>query len=253
MHGLGVPSALVPANVQVLTADDMRRSANVSSARSRRPLASVHLNEAQTNPFQPDVQFRGFVGSPLLGLPQGLAVYQDGVRANEPFGDTMNWDLIPMNAIASMNFMPGSNPLFGLNALGGALRSQTKTGFSHPAHDVAFSVGSFGRRLARGRGRRAQRRLELLRGRRACWPKTAGATSRRRACGSCSATCEWRGSTSTLGDASRPPATDLIGNGPAPVQLLDEDRAAIFTHPDETDDDIAQLTPRGSRTFVAAA
>ena len=61
----------------------------------KRSLGSVFVNEAQSNPLQPDVQYRGFVGSPLLGLPQGLAVYQDGVRINEPFGDTVSWALIP--------------------------------------------------------------------------------------------------------------------------------------------------------------
>ena len=145
--GLGVPRALVPAAIQVLTVDDMQRSPNVSfGALAATRMASVNLNETQVNPFQPDVQFRGFVASPLLGLPQGLAVYQDGVRANEPFGDTMNWDLIPMNAIASVTFMPGSSPLFGLNALGGALSLQTKTGFSHPGVAVSSSIGAFGRR-----------------------------------------------------------------------------------------------------------
>ena len=74
-----------------------------------------------------------------------VAIYQDGVRLNEPFGDTVNWDLLPANAIASVNLMPGSNPLFGLNALGGAVSVQTKTGFSHPGHAVSLSGGSFGR------------------------------------------------------------------------------------------------------------
>ena len=164
--GLGVPRALVPAAIQVLTVDDMQRSPNVSfGALAATRMASVNLNETQVNPFQPDVQFRGFVASPLLGLPQGLAVYQDGVRANEPFGDTMNWDLIPMNAIASVTFMPGSSPLFGLNALGGALSLQTKTGFSHPGVAVSSSIGAFGRRWIDCRSRRAQRPARLLRGR----------------------------------------------------------------------------------------
>ena len=35
--------------------------------------ANVTVNEAQGNPLQADLQYRGFVASPLLGLPQGLA------------------------------------------------------------------------------------------------------------------------------------------------------------------------------------
>ena len=97
----------------------------------KRTSGSVFVNEVQSNPLQPDVQYRGFVGSPLLGLPQGLAIYQDGVRINEPFGDTVNWALIPESAIDSVYLVPGSNPLFGLNALGGAIAIRTKDGFDH--------------------------------------------------------------------------------------------------------------------------
>ncbi len=75
---------------------------------------------AAGNPFQPDISFRGFSASPLLGTPQGVSIFQDGVRVNEPFGDIVNWDLIPQSAIASIQLIPGSNPAFGLNTLGGA-------------------------------------------------------------------------------------------------------------------------------------
>jgi len=146
VHGLGVPILLIPANVQVMSAADIdRRPGAPIGELLASHLASVHLNETQNNPFQPDVQFRGFTASPLLGSSQGVAIYVDGVRANEPFGDAMNWDLLPTNAIASANLVPGSNPLFGLNALGGALSLETKTGFSHPGHDASVFAGSFGR------------------------------------------------------------------------------------------------------------
>ena len=48
--------------------------------------------------------------------------------------------------------MPGSNPLFGLNALGGAVSVRTKTGFSHPGHAFTMSGGSFGRYVVEGAG-----------------------------------------------------------------------------------------------------
>jgi outer membrane receptor protein involved in Fe transport len=85
-------------------------------------------------PYQADVNYRGFTASPLLGTPQGLSVYQDGVSINEPFGDIVNWDLIPRNAIASIDLIPGSNPLFGLNTLGGALAIRTKDGFNNAGY-----------------------------------------------------------------------------------------------------------------------
>ncbi len=92
-----------------------------------------------------DINFRGFAASPLLGTPQGISVFQDGVRVNEPFGDVVNWDLIPSSAIAGMQLIPGSNPVFGLNTLGGALAIETKNGRDYPGATVQASGGSFGR------------------------------------------------------------------------------------------------------------
>jgi outer membrane receptor protein involved in Fe transport len=96
------------------------------------------------NPFQPDVQFRGFVASPVAGTPQGLAVYQNGVRINEAFGDTVNWDLIPTAAIRSVTVVT-NNPAFGLNALGGAVNVQMKNGFNYHGAEINTMGGSFGR------------------------------------------------------------------------------------------------------------
>jgi outer membrane cobalamin receptor len=147
IHGLGIDRDKVPANVQTATAADVDRlpGGHVGDVLAAR-FGSVSVNEAQANAFQPDIQFRGFAASPLLGLPQGIAVYQDGVRINELFGDTVNWDVLPVRAIASVNLMPGSNPLFGLNALGGAISMQTKNGFSNRGHSAQLYAGSFGRR-----------------------------------------------------------------------------------------------------------
>lgn len=118
--GSDVPREHIPSNVQTIDAATLRESnsLNVPEVMMNR-LPSVNVNEVQGNPLQLDVNYRGFTASPLLGTPQGLSVYQDGVRINEPFGDIVNWDLIPMNAIHTMSLMPGSNPLFGLNTLGG--------------------------------------------------------------------------------------------------------------------------------------
>jgi outer membrane receptor protein involved in Fe transport len=146
LPGLDLPRDQVPANVQTLdsraaTGPD---SANLPDALNRR-LGSVFVNEIQGNPFQPDVNFRGFTASPLLGTPQGLSVYLDGVRINQPFGDVVSWDLIPRSAIASVALMPGSNPLFGLNTLGGALAIRTKDGLHAPGTALQVLAGSHGR------------------------------------------------------------------------------------------------------------
>jgi outer membrane receptor protein involved in Fe transport len=104
----------------------------------------IIVNEVTGNPFQPNIQFRGFVASPVSGTPQGLAVYQNGVRINEAFGDTVNWDLIPTAAIQSVT-MVTNNPAFGLNALGGAIDVKMKDGFNYHGAELDIMGGSYGR------------------------------------------------------------------------------------------------------------
>jgi outer membrane receptor protein involved in Fe transport len=146
LPGLGVPLRDVPANVQSYTSKDFarQRPTNITDFLEQNP-TSVTINNAQGNPFQPDVDFRGFAASPVLGLPQGISVFQDGVRINEPFGDVVNWDLIPQSAIARMQILPGSNPVFGLNTLGGALAVYTKRGGEFPGGAIEAYGGSFAR------------------------------------------------------------------------------------------------------------
>jgi outer membrane receptor protein involved in Fe transport len=151
LAGVGVPVEQVPSNVQVVKGSEIQNQQSLGIADfMNQNLSGVNINEAQNNPYQPDVNFRGFTASPLVGTPQGLSVYQDGVRINEPLGDTVNWDLIPQNAISSMTLMPGSNPLFGLNTLGGALSVQTKSGEHYPGGGLQVLGGSFGRWAVEG-------------------------------------------------------------------------------------------------------
>ena len=142
----GLAFKKIPGNVQSAEDEDINRheAYGLTDFMNRR-LESVNINDTQNNPYQPDITYRGFTASPLLGTPIGLSVYQDGVRVNEAFGDTVNWDLIPQVAISSMEMMPGSNPLYGLNTLGGALSVKTKSGFSNPGFRTQASGGSYGR------------------------------------------------------------------------------------------------------------
>lgn len=147
LPGLELPLEQIAAPVQTATAKDIDDSQALDlSAFLNRRLNGVHVNETQGNPYQADVNYRGYTASPLLGTAQGLSVYFDGVRINQPFGDVVSWDLIPKSAIASVNLMPGSNPLFGLNTLGGALAIQTKEGRTHAGTSVQATAGSYGRR-----------------------------------------------------------------------------------------------------------
>jgi len=150
LPGLGVSRDSVPGNVQTATDVDLAKRAISLPSFLDRTLDSVNINQAQGNPYQPDVNFRGFTASPVLGTPPGISVFQDGVRINEPFGDSVNWDLLPKSAISNITLIPGSNPVFGLNTLGGALAIETKNGFDFPGFTAQAYGGSFGRRALEG-------------------------------------------------------------------------------------------------------
>ena len=107
-----------------------------------RQAPGVTVGNVSGNDFQPDVSYRGFDATSVTGTPIGLAVYQNGVRINEAFGDTVNWDLIPANAIDKMTIVAG-NPIFGLNALGGALNVTMKNGFTWQGVEADLRGGSF--------------------------------------------------------------------------------------------------------------
>jgi len=140
----------IPGNVQILTAPDLWREGSPSLTRALNSnLSSVNINDDLDDPFQPDILYRGFEASPVLGTPQGLAVYQNGVRINEAFGDTVNWDLFPNVAINQVELV-SSSPLYGLNALGGAVSVSMKNGFTYNGGELELSGGSYGQHSAVG-------------------------------------------------------------------------------------------------------
>src|SRR6185312_713015 len=143
--GRGLEVDKVPSAINAVDANQIKRtgSLNVTDA-LRDNIAGVSISEVTGNPFQPNVEFRGFVASPITGTPQGLAVYQNGVRINEAFSDAVNWDLIPTAAIRSVTLVT-NNPVFGLNALGGAINLQMKDGFTYQGAELDVMGGSFGR------------------------------------------------------------------------------------------------------------
>jgi iron complex outermembrane receptor protein len=146
LPGTSIDPDKLPGNIQTITATDLTRegSASVISAIND-DLGSVSINDDLDDPFQPDILFRGFEASPVLGTPEGLAVYQNGVRINEAFGDALNWDLFPDVAIDRVSIL-SSNPVYGLNALGGAVVVSMKNGFTAPGGSAELSGGSWGQR-----------------------------------------------------------------------------------------------------------
>jgi outer membrane receptor protein involved in Fe transport len=147
LPGVDLPINQIPAPVQTANQADVEKSSALDLADfMNRRLNGVYMNEMQGNPFQPDLNYRGYTASPLLGTPQGMSIYMDGVRQNQPFGDVVSWDLIPRNAISEITLMSGSNPVFGLNTLGGALSIQTKDGVTNPGLSGNVMWGSSGRK-----------------------------------------------------------------------------------------------------------
>ncbi len=147
LAGTDLATDQIAGPVQTATGADVSESGSLDLADfMNRRLNGVYVNEMQANPFQPDVNFRGYTASPLLGTPEGISVYLDGVRQNQPFGDVVSWDLIPKNAISEVTLVPGSDPLFGLNTLGGALSVQTKNGADNSGIEGTFTYGASGRK-----------------------------------------------------------------------------------------------------------
>ncbi len=145
LPGSGIDIDKVPANVETLSAGALYPDGlnDLLPSAAARNLSSVNLNSEQGTAYQSDFVYRGFEASPIGGVPQGLAVYQNGVRINEAFGDIVNWELIPQFAVSQMTIQ-SNNPVFGLNAIGGAVAIDMKNGFNFHGTNVQLGGGSFG-------------------------------------------------------------------------------------------------------------
>jgi outer membrane receptor protein involved in Fe transport len=260
LPGIGVSRDQLPYTVQTGRGATLDTSTNGSLAESLlRDDAGINAADIQGSPFQPDITFRGYTASSLVGAPQGLSVYLDGVRVNAPFGDIVNWDLIPEAAIDRTLLVPGSNPIYGLNTLGGALVLTTKSGITAPGVSATMRVGSFGRK-----------RGDLAYG----WHDGSGLhafvagtyfeedgwrdhsdghlgnlfakAGKLTATGEIEATL-LHGNSTIIGNGLTP-ETDYTEDGPMPG-MLRRDRAAAYTWPDQSHNRLWQGTLRGRHFF----
>jgi outer membrane receptor protein involved in Fe transport len=225
----------VAAPVQTATSGDVERShaLDLTSFMNRR-IGSVHVNDVQNNALQPDVNYRGYTASPLLGTPQGLSVYLDGMRLNQPFGDVVSWDLIPREALSAMTLVPGSNPLFGANTLGGALALKTKDGTSDPGYALAANYGSDQRRrVALEVGGHAASGVHWFATanelRDDGWREASPTKAKQ-----LFSKLGWRNEATDVALSGSYADTNLTGNGLQDVQLLRHDYASVYTKPDNT-------------------
>jgi Fe(3+) dicitrate transport protein len=246
LPGLGLTKEEIPGNVQSISAKEIKEAHALSlTDLMNRKLQSVTVNDYQGNPFQMDVQYRGFTAGPQIGTPQGLSVFIDGIRVNEPFGDVVNWDMLPMNALASVDVFPGSNPIFGLNTLGGAFSLKTKDGFNNAGADVDILTGSFGRKQLQLEGGWnngtvglfAAGNLFLEDGWRKNSPSRVNQLFTK---GS------FRGDNLDLNLSTLLVKTDLTGNGLLPTNEYEQNRDGVYTSPDVTKNQLAQFQLSGS-------
>ena len=230
--GGGIDREKVPSNVQTIGAADLDHAKTPSLLDGMvQALPGVSLSDQSGNAFQRNLDYRGFSASPVPGTPQGLAVYQNGTRINEAFGDVVNWDLIPERAINRITLMP-NNPLFGLNAIGGALSIDMKNGFNYQGTEVELMGGSFGR-LSGG----AQSGWTRTATSRPTSPSTpprtmAGATSRPPP--RCAASMPISARAATRPNSTSPspaPTTSLAAVAGTPIEMLNQRWSSVYTWP----------------------
>jgi outer membrane receptor protein involved in Fe transport len=245
-----LPLDQTPLPVRGLSKTDLQDSGalDLTDAMNKR-LNGIYVNENAGNPFEPDINYRGYTASPLLGTPQGLSVYLDGVRQNQPFGDVVNWDLIPKVAIEDMQLIPGSNPLFGLNTLGGAISVKTKDGATSPGITVQAIGGKFGRASVEGQyGGSNGRGLDWFAAgnyfREDGWRKYSPSEVRQSF-----AKLRWNHNKTSLALGGLYSINSLTGNGVQDFRALNRDYSSVYTIPDTLKDHSPALTLTGSHVF----
>jgi outer membrane receptor protein involved in Fe transport len=246
--GSEVPLEKVPGAVGRATAEDVARSGapDVETALQQK-VPGVVLSDLQGNEFQTDVQYRGFSASPVNGSPQGLAVYQNGVRINEVFGDTVNWDMIPTVAISDIAVVSG-NPVFGLNAIGGAISLTMKDGFNFHGVESDTRIGSFGRIQESLQGGMQSGNVAAyiaLEGINDDGFRDFSPSRVRRLYGDLG----YRGADSEF-HLNVTAASNFFGvAAPSPVELLDQDWSKTFTTPQTTKNEMAMLSLNGTKAI----
>jgi outer membrane receptor protein involved in Fe transport len=246
LPALGLPVEKYPGNVQSVTPEDLAAPNAVDLSETLfRGLGAVNINSSQSNPWQNDVTYRGFLASPLTGSPIGLSVYVDGMRFNDGFGDTINWDLIPRIAIAGIDVIPGSNPIYGLNTLGGALAVRTKNGRDFPGTVTGAHGGSFGRWALEAEHGGFHGPLDWYVAVNVLdedgWRDRSPSELRQ-----VFAKLGWEADDTALSLTYAYADNDLVGNGLVPVSTLARDRSAVHTFPDQTRNQMHLVHLRGS-------
>lgn len=245
----GVDRNKVAQNTYVLTSRDINRTGTPSLLRALdESVGSISINNAQGNPFQPAITYRGFEASPLGGSAQGVAVYLNGSRFNNSFGDTVQWDLIPDIAIDRIE-LEGSNPAFGLNALGGSLAVTLKNGFTYQGTEIMAYGGSFGRGSVSFQHGQKIDNIGLY----VAGTKTVDDGWRKHSPSNLNQIYADLGVQADKGEFHFNfvgASNNLTGNGTAPVELLHQKYNDVFTYPDRTQNDFGRFQLSGTYDFT---
>ena len=246
LPGLGLTKEEIPANVQSISAKEIKDAHSLSMTDLfNTKLQGVTVNDYQGNPFQMDIQYRGFTAGPQIGTPQGLSVFIDGIRVNEPFGDVVNWDMIPMNAIAGVDLFPGSNPIFGLNTLGGSFALKTKDGFNNTAMDAEVLAGSFGRKQLQMENGWNNGTIAFF-GAASLFDENGWRDNSPSEVNQLFGKASYRGDKLDLHFSTLIVDTNLVGNGLIPSEEYRQDREGVFTAPDTTENRLQQFQLAGA-------
>ena len=236
LPGIMIDRKDIPNSSQKVTNTDIKENLSKTIVDlMNENLAGVSVKDLQNGAFQKNIDYRGFTASPLLGESQGLAVYLDGIRINESFGDTVQWELVPENAIKQIDLM-SSNPAFGLNALGGSLALTTKKGLDFKNIEFVDTINKFGsfnfasQLMEYGYGTDTfgtYTSIELEKD--GGWrDHSDGEISR------LFTNYGFERDNFDLNFTFLAGNTDLNGNGVSPIELLQKNRKAVFTWPDKT-------------------
>jgi len=246
MPGLNLTKEQIPGNIQSISAKEIKDSQSLSiTDLLNSKLQSVNVNDYQGNPFQMDLTYRGFTAGPQIGSQQGLSVFLDGIRVNEPFGDVVNWDMIPMNAISSLDVIPGSNPLYGLNTLGGAIAIKTKSGFDSPGVSAQVLKGSYGRDQLVGSAGWNNGTLAAF-GAVNLFMEDGWRDNSPSKVNQAFGKIDWQGEQASLSFSTLAVVNKLVGNGTVPTELYKQSPTSVFTSPDETRNRLLQFQISGA-------
>lgn len=144
-----LPADSVPAAVEVIPGDRLRGTGAATLQDALRRLPGVTTADQQGNPFQMDLAWRGFTVTSVTGAPQGISVFVDGVRMNEPTVEEVNFDLLPLDDIDHVELIRGPAAIFGRNTLGGVLNIVTRRGADVREIVPEAEWGSYGRQKYR--------------------------------------------------------------------------------------------------------